>query len=404
MVDTIAVNTPALNPQDLASFFEGSKRVFTLQSGVLSVRGVTHSLEGSYDSRVSVMLMESYYAVLGDSKRPVQIPCPPYLRIEFSAPKWVRGSNGHVTEDDLMWPVWSVIDEIWRSVIGRVMPQDEISFFVENCALIRLDVGQNFRYRKTGACFVALKSLENAIYPRRNSTGVWQGKSIMWPGSADTLKCYHKGLEQKLEANRLQAAFAKLYPNENPRQVTQRYLESLSNVLRWEMTIRADRIRSLYNWDIRLPKSHPHIAYKAHKSYLASDESWRVLPEPQLVSGPPLSKVEITPAFTHYKAQREMVIREVTPMSGTIAYRYDDVSKRLVSLGKLHLLGSWVALSQKSRVGELLPSSTYYRHRKELVSLGCSWLASDISPSIGVDGLSAISDCDEITPLTAWAA
>lgn len=204
MIDTIRVRIKAISPSDMAIVRSklSDHLVVDNETGSQKTIITKGSLLGSYDYRVQVQEKSSEWVsgaavnnwkhgvlrtLISDLKNtPVLVPCPPYLEIEFSLPKWAYGGNFFNV---------SLIDDIrnfmrfrkWLCVALGGVHLPELHMW----EVLRLDTAINYDFVDCATVREYIEIWRGLDYPRRKKP-TFYADSLYIPGSTTTLKLYSK--------------------------------------------------------------------------------------------------------------------------------------------------------------------------------------------------------------------
>lgn len=346
MLDTVKLESPELG-EDLAREIEARcvrRSAVELGTGELLYELTTGSLEGSWDSRVSIRVMRSrwvqYRVQLHDqssgrtvsSSKQVHEECPPYVLLEGSVHKAMLGHNLYGGPESVSEPCeWLVADVGDR--LGVKLPSGS------EWLLRRADWAEVYELPDYEAVEEYVWGLNAAEYPRR-SVARYGRESIFAAGRTTAVKAYHKGPEfSKHDHRRLRGIM-----QDADLQDLQHYA---NRVLRWEVSVKAKK----------LDEDH---------------------------EGKPLVS-EISPDYLrklHYREVRRLV-REGEADVKTVR-KQKDVRDRLLDQYDARkagiLLGTWhqlVTLGEKE-TRRYMADRTFRLHKQQLRDAGVSWVGADV--------------------------
>ena len=339
MLDTVRLRSPFI-AEDLARQIEQrlvKRLAVEVSTGDLLWELTSGSLEGSYDSRVSVQVNRKEYQVVRYLKdgqpqvRTVLADCEPYVIVEGSVHKAMLGHNvtgGPVTfQPAVRW----FIDKL-SAITSSVLPDASV-WYVE-----KIDWTECYTLPYDGIVDF-ITTLNSARYPRRKVSR-FSSESIFAPGTTTAVKIYHKGPEfQKHDRKRIISFLGRMKAAD---------LQSLANgIMRVEVSIKSKKLRA----DFGLKPVVSDIT----DSYLNRIHDLEV--EKLLREG----ESDMDTVRNHVEVKRRL---------------FDTYSPALAST----LYGVW---AQFSTVGEVevrrdLPKATFYKYRKLLTDAGCTWFGTDI--------------------------
>ncbi len=333
MLDTVKLESPPLS-ESLASESERSlvrRQGIEVGTGEVLYEITAGSLEGSYDSRVSLRVQRERIVCDEITGQRELRPCAPYLWLEGSPHKAMLGHNIEGGPEDVQAACrWFVADVASRL---SVRLPDGLGWLVR-----RLDWSEVFRLPYE-ACEGYIWAMNQARYSRRQPLRFGE-QTIMFPGSTTAHKLYHKGPEFSAHDHKRLAAF--LGPDEAGA------LQRVANErLRVETSVKARKLT--YDFG-NLPRVR-----------------------------------EVDAEYMRNVHDRELgrILREGDGEMKTVR-KHRDVRDRLRQLHGERLgavlFGTWTQLVMmgegETRKGLTRP--TFYRHRKLLKDSGVSWLGSDV--------------------------
>lgn len=286
------------------------------------------SLEGSFDSRISVRVLnesdlygnETDYRVL----------------IEGSLHKAVCGHNVFGGPVDLVKTVEWFIKRI-GGLLGVELPDSR------DWELRRVDVAYCFGLGTLDAVLEWFQWFKMANYPKRKPSIYYGG--IYFPGQTTTLKFYSKGLEFKKHDKKRLSGF-----------ITDTWIEWLqtiaNGILRVEVEVRGKLLKKIFNG---YPLIRDLIGYDGFEK-IYENEVNKVLKD-------------------HNEEVEKM--RLIVRKSDDVVRRLNEVyNKRLSS----SLLGTWFKLTTLGYERTLVEmcKATFYRHVNQLKEAGISWNGSDV--------------------------
>ncbi len=375
MLDTVKLKSPPLGEDQAAEIERECLRrsAVHMGTGELVYELTSGSLEGSWDSRVSVRVLRSEWVYVEPEKRvtvdetehrykamwrmtgdgwqrrarkgrdrrvaevkpgySVLVLCEPYVVVEGSIHKAMMGHNVYGGPEDWLSAVrWFIFELIDRHQLMLPLPADRWE-------VRRADWAECYELPDFAAVEEYVWGLNSAQYPRRSVARYGQ-ESIFAPGRTTALKAYHKGLEfAKHDSRRLSCHL--------PARDLEELQHRANRILRWETSVKAKK----------LDADH---------------------------SGKPLVS-EISTEYLrklHYREVRRLV-REGEAEVKTVR-KQKDVRDRLLQVYDQRkaglLLGTWhqlVTLGEKE-TRRHIPPRTYYRHKKQLIEAGVTWVGSDV--------------------------
>jgi hypothetical protein len=337
-LDSLKLRSPALS-ECAASAIEHClvlRQAIDGPTGELLYSLTAGSLEGSWDSRVSVAVKREEWVSTRRLENPKQVdtvlrPCEPYLVVEGSVHKALMGHNVYGGPCDVLSAAtWFIAHLAMR--LGCELP-DAAGWQVR-----RIDWAEIY-----GLPYVAIEQyvhgLNNAAFPRR-SVARYGDESLSCPGTTSTVKVYHKGPEfSKHDYRRLKARIAvdELLNLQN----------RANDLLRVEVAVKARKLDDDFG--------HAPLVSELDEAYLLAiydREVARLLRE----GGPTMKTVR-----KHHEVRDRL---------------YEKYEERLAGL----LFGTWfqlAALGEKV-TREKMADSTFRRHRSQLQEAGVAWHGADV--------------------------
>lgn len=349
--DTIKIRSPHMD----RDFIRSVEQKCILRSGVDLSTGEmlyelhTGSLLGSWDSRISVIPKYDEY-VTDKNGTPRQHACEPYLMVEASIHKVMLGHN--------VYGGPTVFLEAARHLVHVLEQLLEVTLPIADLwSVHRVDVAHVYDLPKAG-CKQFFDTMQLVNFPRRKKNASKYDMAVHFPGRTTTVKFYHKGSEFKAhEPTRLKAffrqLFAAIYGDDDPKNADRvtRKIEAFQRLadkrLRVEVGINSEKF--LYDFD-----RHPLVS-------------------------------EVTDSYLEALHDREIerILREGKQGMETVRTT-DAVCNRLHSnYGRIagnRLFGFWQSMctSGDDKTRDRYTKPTFYRNRKLLEDVGCSWIGSDI--------------------------
>lgn len=331
MVDTVRLRSPHVS-EALAYEVTQACQVRTgvdVATGEVLYEFTSGSLEGSWDTRVSVQVKRLKWVCPGGAPPAIQVDCAPYLEIEGSVHKALLGHNLFGGPEDPSASVrWFVADVARR--LGVELPP------VDLWELRRVDWAEVYDLGSWDAVQEYVHRLNSADYPRRKVTR-YGCEALVSPGQTTSVKVYHKGPEFRQHDLRRW----RRVDNEGAAGL----LEQADRFLRFEVELHhrkleADGVTQVDDLD------------RAYLEGVHDREAARLLREGQC---------EMEQVRTH----REVKARLDAHYSQELAGR---------------LFGTWLqfaALGEKV-VKASMNRATFYRHRAQLTEVGVQWLGADV--------------------------
>ncbi len=349
--DTIKIRSPGMD----RDFIRAVEQKCILRSGVDLSSGEllyelhTGQLLGSWDSRISVIPKYDEF-VVDKNGIPRQHACEPYLLVEASVHKVMLGHN--------VYGGPTVFLDAARYLVRLLGMLLEVDLPIADCwSVMRVDVAHVYHLSKP-ACKQFFDTMQLVNFPRRKRNASKYDMAVHFPGKTTTVKFYHKGSEFRAhEPARLRGFFKVLFRNiygeddpTIPKRV-ERKLQALQRLadsrLRVEVGINSDKF--LYDFG-----RHPRVeeVSDAYLEALHDKEIERILREGR---------------------QGMDTVRTTDAVCNRLHFHYGRNSGN-------RLFGFWQSMctSGDDRTRDRYSKSAFYRNRKLLEDVGCSWIGSDI--------------------------
>lgn len=337
MIDTLRIASPSLTEATIEQVEQSliRRQAVELATGDVQYEFTSGTLEGSWDSRVSVRVEREEWVATklkGKSNAAYKVPCEPYLVVEGSVHKALLGHNVYGGPlPPALSGAWFVDNIAGRA--GVALPPSEY------WRVLRVDWAEVFDLGSFEAVQEYVSGLNMASFPRREV--VRHGsESIFAPGSTTTIKAYHKGPEfsahdwRRLKGHMDHGELVALQDRAN-------------RILRVETSIKARKLTEDFG--------HKPLVCELTQDYLErvhDREVARLLKE---------ADIEMQTVRTHREVNRRL---------------QDTYGSELAS----RLFGTWLQLAAtgEQEVRRNMARPTFYRQRKQLIDSGCSWAATDV--------------------------
>lgn len=308
------------------------KRIgFDSENDLLLYQITSKSLQGSYDSRISIKVETQKFISVDQNGKNVnyKINCSPYLRIELSLHKFFLGHNCYGGSDDLIYQVSGLYNWL-NEYFDTVLPD------YNNWIVQRLDYARVYKLPDIDNFY---RGFQTAYYPRREVIK-FSEHSLYFPGSYTTLKLYNKEKEYyKHDRKRLRKVFSidKLKELEH----------NIEGILRIELEFRSKKLKHIYE------------------------------------KRPKVSELNIE----DIKQQFEIELQRIFKIKGDNMMTYNtntSVREQIYNNYKTSLAntlyGVWCQLSINGYdyVRQNTPDSTFYRYINQLKEIGIVWNNTDL--------------------------
>jgi II/X family phage/plasmid replication protein len=299
------------------------------------------SLEGSWDSRVSVKVCRDEWVSTRRLSNPKQVdtvlrPCEPYFEVEGSIHKALMGHNVYGGPCDFLSSCRWFIAHLALQ-LGCELP-DADSWLVR-----RADWAEVYELPYAGI-EQYVHGLNNAAFPRRKVRR-YGDESVFCPGATSTVKVYHKGPEfSKHDYRRLRP----LMSNQQQQEGFLVNLQKRANeLLRVETGVKARKLDDDFK--------HPPTVREMTEAYLVA-----------------LHDREVARLLREGGATMKTV-RKHREVRDRLSEVYEP---RLAAL----LFGTWLQLAALGEkvTREKLADSTFRRYRKQLQDAGVAWHGADV--------------------------
>ena len=339
MIDTLKLRSPELSVEvfDRISVQLNTRMKFENSSGLVLSEFTNGMLEGSFDHRVSVNMMDreirsiSALRTRTGKAEIVEVPCRK-IEIEGSVHKAIEGYNVSGGPEDVLASC--------RWFVNMISVGFSVELpFADDWELLRIDNSECFNLGTFEACEEFLSTMRQSKFPRRESA-TYGNQTVGFYGTTTAWKAYHKGPEFACH-DRLR--LRKLWP--------------------------ADKVQSIQDFANGIIRVETSIKSKKLKMDLGGKV---------LVKG-----VSMDYVVRVHDLETLRVIRESENDMNTVRHNR-DVRIRLFEMygdrvGGL-LFGTWLSMCAvgEDHVRAGLSRTTFYRHRKQLQDAGVSWFGSDV--------------------------
>ena len=350
MIDTIVLESPEIS-ESLVIILENFSTKYQgieLSSGSILYEFTKGELKGSWDSKISIkILRERWGDDLGQHMRTGKVSVQkfdslPYIVVECSVHKAMMGHNVYGGTNDLRGSVKWLISLIQKFVNQErytgstpiVLPNSDLWI------VRRVDVAEVFDLGSFEAVSEFFRGMNRCSFPRR-SVDRYGETGIYAKGRTTTVKGYHKGPAFRKQDYRRVRSFLK------PKIVEDLQIYA-NRILRFEVEIHARKLRDDFGGT--LPK-----VFELSSDYMATTFDREVA---RLIRD-------------SVKDSKMCRTAEAVEVRLNDFFRSDLASR---------LLGTWFRLSAHGEdfVKKHMRKSTFYRHRKQLVDAGVSWIATDV--------------------------
>lgn len=343
-VDTIKIRSHYIS-EELAEIIqkECTMRIgYDLKTDVLLYQITTGSLQGSYDSRISITVKRQEWKTSKAVNGKVYtclVDCPPYLEIECSLHKLFLGHNIFGGSEDFQSCVFYLIRFLERQ-LGVTLP------VYSDWLVKRIDFAYVFDLGSFSAVQEFFYLMKNAYYPRRSVDH--HGLHGLYASASTTaLKFYHKGKEFKKHDFRRLVSSGFLSENE-----AFSLLSYANRILRVEVEIKTKKLK--YDFQ-KLRYGHEPYVKDITSEYLIS-----------------VYETEVDRFMKEGKNSSDKVRSMLEVESRLYSMYRSDLASRL--------FGAWIRISALGidKYKEAVPRRTFYRHIKQLKDAGISWNRSDV--------------------------
>lgn len=319
MIDTIKIYTYVKNDIfNVVRYNSNIKTMYKIADKMIFYEIITDSLEGSYDSRMSVRVLE----------------CPAkscyILQVECSYHKIVKGHN--------CFDGFYNLEEIVNGIIEMLSNKYSFSLpSVENWYLKRIDITKVFDLRTNEEVEKYINLFNTLSYPRRAKSYFIPNESVYFPGTTTTLKIYNK-LKEFIKHDK------KKFLNFDFDLDT--FMNKISGYVRFECEIKYKKIKDFYK------KNEIKIVDVKYEDLekIWSDEFMKIL---------------------KFRKEEKEIVRTK-----------DDVLKRLQNCYKdtkaMNLYSFFLAVKEEGyqKIRKINSKSTFYRKVKELQDVGIDFSQS----------------------------
>lgn len=340
LLDTVTIVSPFLD-DFTASAIEREcvkRQGINLSTGEVIYELTTGSLDGSYDSRISVVIERSIWVRDLRFRQPIKQKCRPYIILECSIHKALLGHNVYGGPNNFVLSMRWLLSLV-EKLLGMKLPS------YNEWRVKRIDVAHVYNIGSFAGVQAYIRSLQNSYFPRRSEKISRFGSSgIHVAGSTSVLKFYHKGPEfRKHDRRRL-----------INHKLSLKHIEELQTFadrcLRVEVEIKSRKLIDLFGGS-----DLPYIC----------DVDDNVLDD-------------------FYNSEVSKMIGNVYVNSLPVVNNSRDVSIRLNNLFSKRkarsLLGTWYELSTHGEVvvRNNMSKTTFYQHIKDIKNANISWIGTDV--------------------------
>jgi len=316
------------------------RQAIDLSSGDLQYQITTGSLEGTYDSKISIKVEKGETKDInieyekdneGNEKiKSIESESDYYIVVECSLHKVIIGHNVCGGTDDLKAGI-KYLHKFISNITEVTLP-----FLWTKWQLMRIDLAEIYELEGNDAVQDWISSLNKCSYPRRNIKKD-EPNGIGAYGQVSSIKFYHKGPE--------------FWAHDRKRLRKYDFVDELQmyayKILRVEVEIKAKKLKSMYN-------GYPYIGQvKIEDLYKVYDR-------------------EVVKFIKEGESEMNIVKKQID----VEARIYGMYSDRLASA----LVGTWLKLTvnNENEVKKKMKRSNYFKHIKLLKEAGVSWHGTDV--------------------------
>ena len=339
MIDTLKLRSPELPAEvfDRISVQLNTRMKFENSSGLVLSEFTNGMLEGSFDHRVSVNMMDREIRTISAIRTRtgkaeiVEVPCRK-VEIEGSVHKAIEGYNVAGGPEDVLASCRWFVNMVADGLAVELPPAGDWE-------LLRIDNSECFDLGSFDACQEFLSALRLAKFPRRKIQN-YGNETVGFYGTTTAWKAYHKGPEFACH-DRLR--LRKIWPADKVQSIQ----DFANGIIRVETSIKSKKLKTDFGGTALVKSVTMDYVVRVHDL-----ETLRV-------------------------------IRESEQDMNTVRHTR-DVQRRLFDVyghvAGTHLFGTWMQLSGcgEEHVRENLSRTAFYRHRKLLQDAGVSWISTDV--------------------------
>jgi len=321
-----------------------------LSTGELIYQITTGSLEGSYDSRISIRIDNKEWQVkqlttamlfkhidnFKSFKVPELIESGWFVYIEASVHKAILGHNIFGGPKEFQYAVCWLVDKV-KKLLNVNLP------CFKEWEVRRVDVAEVFELSSFEACQEWFNIMSNTNFPRRKVYR-FADSGLYAQGSSTTVKFYHKGVEfVRHDKNRLKKIMCE--------KVLNMLIEKANCIIRTEVEIKSRKLE--YDFG--------HI--------------------------PKVSEINDDYLKRIYDIEVKKLLKEGDKSMKTVR-RTKAVEMRLFKVYDERTAGSlfgfWLRLCSvgEKSVKDTMKKTSYYKYRKLLIDAGVSWTGTDIIKTV----------------------
>lgn len=251
MLDSIWIRSPFISELDatgIEKYLKSRLLVENISGSILS-EFVSETIKvdsATHASYVRVELRRTYFkeglqTKDGRKTPPVELPCDPYLYLNFSLPKYLFGQNVILNNYDI-WDCQHVLNGL-EAYLGVKLPS------ISKWYVQQFDFSQCYKFTEEEQRDY-IHSLSFGVFSRRNKHHSSTDTSLLWVGSIGVTKIYMKGAEQRANNKK------KLIQNFGL-EWTWEFLQFCDNILRLEVNFKKQGIKTRFHTVGSNP--YPHV-------------------------------------------------------------------------------------------------------------------------------------------------
>ncbi len=352
MYDTIIIKSPEINSETVQKILQFCRiyEGIDIYTGEVLYHFTSGELQGSFDYRIRIKVDNTEW-IKEDSITPQRVETYWHVVVECSLHKLLMNHNCYGGPNDIKKSIAYLV-----TFLEKVM-QVELPKY-EDWEVKRVDVAKIYYLHDKNICKKIMQNLRNCYYTRRKPH--IYDTTVFFPGSTTSIKIYWKGPEyEKHDYKRLKKYIL--------REVDKTWNKDDCDLIQHKLAIQ------FKHFDNVLEKAYKIIRYECEIKIRKLKEVFEH--ERVLVK-------YLRDDILHSIAEHELlkIMKEDDKME--IVRRSDLVLERLHQVYGMNqanaLYSTWTKLVQfgEQRTKETLSRATFYRHKKQLIDAGVSWVCT----------------------------
>lgn len=356
MYDTVVIKSPEINSEtvqkilNFCRIYEG----IDIYTGELLYHFTSGELVGSYDYRIRIKVDNTEW-IKEDNLSPQRVETYWHIVVECSLHKLLMNHNCFGGPCDIKKSIAYLVGFL-ENVMQVKLPK------YEDWEIKRVDVAKIYYFNDKSICKRIMNNLRNCYYTRRKP--YIYDTTVSFPGSTTTVKIYWKGPEyEKHDYKRFKKYIL--------REVDKSWNKQNCDLIHHKLALQLKHFDNILEKAYRIIRYECEIKKRKLKEVFKND---RILVK------------YLNDEILHSIADAELfkLMKEDDSMNN-IVRRSDLVLERLHQIYGTNqanaLYSTWTKLVQfgEKRTKETLSKATFYRHKKQLIEAGISWVCSVVN-------------------------